>query len=310
MKILGPDFFIFAADDLGACTKCLDDYGLIQVERGSNGAIYTAQDGTGIMVFKPSDGRLPAPIAADPNIREVRYGVADKATLEAIGAELSKDREVKSLPGGILRSTDEDGYPISFHISVRRPIDPPHHGANVPGRPAGRPLNDAAADDSERPTACSLSHVVAFTADKVRATRFYTERLGFRVTDEFTDLGPFMRPGGSDEHHTMFLIQTPGAPAAGLQHFTFHFATVSEYLKAGWHFADKGYRSAWGPGRHVFGSNYFWYFNSPFGGLIEFDADMDRHDDSWKPRRLPASEDTTQTFLLQYAKKWLPGGPH
>jgi len=45
--------------------------------------------------------------------------------------------------------------------------------------------------------------------------------------------------------------------------------------------------------------------------LIEFDADMDRLDDSWIPRRLPAAQDTTQTFLLQYAKKWVPGPePH
>lgn len=307
MKILGPDYAIFASNDLDTCARCLDDYGLFKVERSASGIVYEAQDGTGVIVRKPSDTSLPAAKAGDPNLRELRYGVADKATLEAIGVELSKDREVKALQDGVIRSTDDDGYPISFHLSVRRKIDPPRHGANVPGQSPGRPINEIAAVDGEQPKACTLSHIVMFTADKVRAEKFYTQRLGFRVTDAFTDLGPFMRPAGTADHHTLFLIE---APLIGLQHFTFHFATVGEQLKAGWGFANKGYRSAWGPGRHVLGSNYFWYFASPFGGLIEFDADMDRHDDNWTPRYVPAGEDTSQTFLLQYAQKWMPRGSH
>ena len=89
--------------------------------------------------------------------------------------------------------------------------------------------------------------------------------------------------------------------------FTFHVAGPNELLKAGWEFAKKGYKSQWGPGRHILGSNYFWYFNSPFGGMMEYDADMDLHDDSWVPRVVPASQDTSQTFLMQYADKWSPG---
>jgi hypothetical protein len=235
MKIIGPDFLLLAADDLDACMKCLDDYGLILAERGASGAIYTAQDGTGVMIYKPSDGALPSAIAPDPNMREVRYGVADKATLDAIGGELSKDRNVELRTDGVLCAKDDDGYPISFQVSVRRKINPPRHGVNVPGQPPGRPINDFTADVG-RPTACTLSHYVAFTRDKVRAERFYTGRLGFRVSDAFTNLGPFMRPGGSDEHHTLFLIE---APQVGLQHFTFHFATVAEQLQAGWNFSAK-----------------------------------------------------------------------
>lgn len=305
MNIVGPDYFIFAADDVDACAKCLEDYGLIKAERSAHGFTYEAQDGTGIILRKPSDSSLPAPIAGDPNIREVRWGVKDKATLEAIGAELSKDREVKSLPNGVLRSTDEDGTGISFQVSIRRPLDPPRLERNIPGQPGGRPINQIAVSGGELPKACTLSHVVMFTGDKVKAEKFYTQRLGFRVTDAFTDLGPFMRPAGTSEHHNLFLIQ---APPKGIQHFTCHFATVDDQLKAGWNFANKGYKSFWGPGRHVLGSNYFWYFDSPFGGKIEFDADMDRHDDSWTPRYVPGVEDTSQAFLLQYATKWIPRG--
>ena len=307
MKILGPDYLIFGVDDLDACVKCISDYGLNKVEVSATGATFEALDGTGVIIRKSGDAGLAPAVSASPNIRETLYGVADKATLEAVGAELSKDREVKLLAGNILRSTDDDGYPIGFKVTERRPIEAPHIGINVPGQVPGRWMNEIAAIDTDRPIGRSLSHVVLFTKDKVKSEKFYADRLGFRTVDVFTNLGPFMRPQGTYEHHTLFLIQ---APVVGLQHFTFHFAGMNELLKAGWEFQKLGYKSFWGPGRHILGSNYFWYFNSPFGGLIEFDADMDIHDDSWKPRHIPANADTSQTFLFQWTEKWTPGpGP-
>lgn len=306
MKILGPDFLIFGVDDVEACVQCATDYGLTKVEGGANGAVFESMEGTGIVIRKHGDSSLAPAVAASPNIRDTLYGVADKATLDAVGAELSKDREVKA-SGSILRSTDDDGYPISFQVTTRRAIKAPHYGINVPGQAPGRAVNEIAALDDDRPLARSLSHVVLFTKDKVKSEKFYADRLAFRTVDVFTNLGPFMRPAGTLEHHTLFLIQSPNI---GLQHFTFHFAGMNELLKAGWEFERKGYKSFWGPGRHILGSNYFWYFLSPFGGLIELDADMDLHDDNWKPRHVPANEMTSQTFLLKYTEKWTPRGKH
>ncbi|MGC3982423.1 MAG: VOC family protein [Steroidobacteraceae bacterium] len=307
MNILGPDYLVFGVDDLDACTQCLHDYGLIKVESGSNGAVFEAMDGTGVILRNGSDTSLAKPIAADPNIRETIYGVADKATLQAVAAELGKDREVQQHADGSLRSIDDDGYAIGFQVTTRRKIIAPHYGINVPGQDYGRALNVVASVDEEKYLVRTLSHVVLYTQDKVKSEKFYAERLGFRTVDVFTNVGPFMRPQGTYEHHTLFLIE---APTLGLNHFTFHFAGANELLKAGWEFSKKGYRSFWGPGRHILGSNYFWYFNSPFGGCIEFDADMDIHDDSWKPRYVPADADTSQIFLLQYADKWSPNKGH
>jgi catechol 2,3-dioxygenase-like lactoylglutathione lyase family enzyme len=303
VNILGPDFLVFGIDDLDAGIKCAEEYGLRRVEHGRSGATYEAMDGTGIVMRLASDLGLAPATASTPNLRETIYGVADTNTLQAIGAELSKDREVKSLPNGIVRSTDDDGYFIAFQVTTRRRLSGPHYGVNVPWQPPGRPLNYTAADNVQDIKPCSLSHVVMFTKDKEKSEKFYAQRLGFRTVDAFTNLGPFMRPAGTKDHHTLFLIQ---APVVGVEHFTFHFAGANEVLKGGWEFSRKGYKSFWGPGRHIFGSNYFWYFRSPFGGNIEFDADMDTHDDSWKPRYVSAAEDSTQTFLLQYADKWVP----
>jgi catechol 2,3-dioxygenase-like lactoylglutathione lyase family enzyme len=164
-------------------------------------------------------------------------------------------------------------------------------------------MNEIATSDNAHPLAYALSHFVLFTHDRDRAERFYAERLGFRTVDIFTNLGPFMRPAGTNDHHTLFLIQVD---RLGMQHFTFHFAGAHEVLKAGWNMTAKGYTSNWGPGRHILGSNWFWYFDSPFGCLMELDADMDLHDDTWSPREMIADELTSQSLVLQYMPKHSP----
>jgi catechol 2,3-dioxygenase-like lactoylglutathione lyase family enzyme len=303
VKILGPDSLIFGVDELDACYGYLTDYGLRKVDAAPSGASFEALDGTSIVVRKAADPGLPPPIAAAPNIREQIYGVADQATLEAIGAELSRDREVTQGSDGIVRAHDDTGYPLGFQVTRRRQIAAPKY-FNVPGMDSHRPINTLAAVEDAPIPIYSLSHVVLYAPDIERAEKFYSQRLGFRTVDVFTNLGPFMRPAGTLEHHTLFLIK---APKPGVQHFTFHVADLNDMLKAGWNFVKKGYKSFWGPGRHILGSNNFWYFNSPFGGLMEFDSDMDLHDDSWKPRYIPANADTSQTFLFNFAEKWTPG---
>ena len=95
----------------------------------------------------------------------------------------------------------------------------------------------------------------------------------------------------------------------GCEHFTCHLAGPTELMQAGNRFVNKGYQSFWGPGRHRLGSNWFWYFNSPMGCHVEYDADMDLHDQSWVARDVPINADTSQLFLFQQRQKWSPGGP-
>jgi catechol 2,3-dioxygenase-like lactoylglutathione lyase family enzyme len=302
-NVTGLEGLVFGVDDVDACVQYVLDYGLRVVDRLASGAIAEALDGTNVVIMDGRDAGLRPAVAATPNLREMVYGVDHQETLEAIGAELSKDRDVL-LSNSRLQSVDDDGYPIAFQVSRRRIIAAPHYGINVPGQPPGRAHNQLGLEQDGQMYARTLSHVVIFTRDYHAAERFYAERLGFRTVDEFIGLGVFMRPAGTTEHHTLFLIETP---TLGLQHFTFHLAGGNEVLQRGWSFVNKGYRSAWGPGRHLMGGNYFWYFNSPFGGWMEFDADMDIHNDDWKPRRIPVSAEASQAYLLQFSAKYAPG---
>jgi len=309
MNIIGLDMLTFGVDDLEAAAQFLKDYGLTETERGAHGGTYVAADGTGLIIRKSTDPSLPVAVAPSPTCRDTLYGVADEATLEAIRAELSKDREVKSLPDGIIRSTDEDGYSISFRVTRRHPPQVPVVGINVPYQSPGRAPNVCASLNEVIPKPLKLSHLVYFSKDAARARKFYTERLGFRTNDmygnpgEAGELGYFMSPAGTLQHHTMFLVNLG---CCGIQHFTFDFAGAYEVFKAGWEFQNKGYKCYWGPGRHVLGSNYFWYFYSPFGCPMEMDADMDNHDKNWTPRRVPLNEDTTQSFVASFHEKYVP----
>jgi catechol 2,3-dioxygenase-like lactoylglutathione lyase family enzyme len=307
MNILGPDALVFGVDDVAACTRYLSDYGLQPVDLSATGGRFEALNGTAIVIAHASDASLPPALGTASMLRKTIYGVSDTATLDAIATELGKDREVKHLPDGSLEVSDDMGFVLGFQVTVRRAISLPAETVNAPGAAPQRGPNVVAVDDGATCAPRALSHVVYFVPDAAKAEAFYT-RLGFVCTDRFSGVGPFLRPAGSLEHHCLFMIQTP-PHMLGCEHFTFHLGGPTELMQAGTRFVNRGYESFWGPGRHKFGSNWFWYFNSPLGCHVEYDADMDLHDDQWQAREVPMSADASQLFLFQARAKWSPGGP-
>ena len=302
MNIIGPDALVFGVDDVGACAQYLIDYGL----KDAGGGRFEALDGTAVVIRAKNDTSLPPGLGTASMLRETVYGVADAKTLDAIEAELRRDREVTHRDG-VLRCADDMGFALAFQVSVRRPLALAAETVNAPGAAPQRGPNGIGVTPDMPALPRSLSHVVYFVPDAAKAEAFYT-RLGFVCTDRFTGVGPFLRPAGTLDHHTLFMIETP-PHMKGCEHFTFHMGGPTEVLLAGTRFVEKGYQSFWGPGRHLYGSNWFWYFNSPLGCHIEYDADMDLHDDRWKPREAPMGADASQAFLFEYRQKWAPSGP-
>ncbi|MBT0960106.1 VOC family protein [Denitromonas iodatirespirans] len=307
MKILGPDLLVFGVDHVPACCEFLIEYGLTPVGVTDQGGRFEAMDGTGVLILSSDDPSLPPALSSGNTIRETIYGVQDAQTLEAVGRELSKDREVRRAADGSLHCTDDLGFAIAFQVTVRKPYAAAATLTNAPGSPPQRGPNQVAVDPDAQIRPRTLSHVVFFVPDAARMEAFY-HRLGFRVTDRFTGTGAFMRPEGNADHHALFFIQTPPF-MQGCEHFAFHLGGPSDVIQAGSRLVAKGYQSYWGPGRHIFGSNWFWYFNSPMGVHVEYDADMDLHDDAWTPREATIGADASQLFLMQHREKWSPGGP-
>jgi catechol 2,3-dioxygenase-like lactoylglutathione lyase family enzyme len=306
VNIIGPDELVFGVEDMAACSRYLEDYGLTRSSSQGRVARFKALDGTAIVLRDASDPDLPPTQGKPAALRETVYGVADADTLELIAAEVSKDREVRRGAGGSVMCADNMGFALRFQITCRQAYSAPPDLTNAPGSQLQRGVNVVGITPDMKALPRTLSHVVLFVPDAMQAESFY-HRLGFRTTDRFTNAGPFMRPAGTLEHHTLFLIEAPPF-MKGCEHFTFHLGSGTEVLVAGTRFEAKGYKTFWGPGRHLFGSNWFWYFNSPLGCHVEYDADMDLHDDRWVAREAPAGTDTSQLFLFTRRDKWFPGG--
>lgn len=305
MKIIGLDSLIFGTEDVASCNQYFTDFGLIPEGVDANGGTFKALDGTSIVIRHKGDPSLPPPLPTEASIRKTIYGVDTQATIDAIAEELDKDREVKRLDDGSIEAADDLGFVLGFQVTARQPVDLPAEQVNAPGS-LNRAANVIGADPDAAPVPRTLSHIVYFVPDLAKAEAFYKDRLGFVEVDRFTDLGPFLRPAGTFEHHTLFLVDTPPF-MQGVEHFTFHMGGPTEVLQIGKRFQDMGYETFWGPGRHIFGSNWFWYFNCPLGLHFEIDADMDLHDDTWVPRQTHSRADAAQIFNFSLVKNWQPG---
>lgn len=303
MRIVGPDELIFGVDNLDACKGFLTDYGL----KEEAGGRFSALDGTAMTLREKDDASLPPPLPTATMLRQTIWGVEDEATLDEIEVELSKDRDVMRDGKGRLTCKDDMNFEIGFQVTIRKKLDLPAELINSPGAKPGRAANQIGANEEADALPRTLSHVVYFVPDMDKMTGFYIDRLGFVVTDKFANTGPFLRPQANDDHHVLFMIQTPEY-MQGLEHVAFHMQGPTELMLAGSRMVKKGYESFWGPGRHKFGSNWFWYFNSPLGTHVEYDADMDKHDGEWIHREAPMSKENSQMFLFENVEKWAPGG--
>jgi catechol 2,3-dioxygenase-like lactoylglutathione lyase family enzyme len=130
----------------------------------------------------------------------------------------------------------------------------------------------------------SIGHVVYFSSHPERSAEFYVEKLGFRVTDKFEENGGvFLRAPGNNDHHNLFFIGLPDL-SPRMNHIEFHVRDIDDVLRGGLRMMAAGWPTYMGPGRHVVGSNVFWYLEGPVGPLFEYGCDIDCVDERWEPQ--------------------------
>jgi catechol-2,3-dioxygenase len=130
-----------------------------------------------------------------------------------------------------------------------------------------------------------MGHIVFFVPDTGEAERFYRQRLGFHLSDRYVGgAGVFLRWAQRSEHHNMFLLKSPTGKSA-LHHLAFEVRDQHEVFGGGLAFAKSGWSTQVGPGRHPISSAYFWYFQNPLGGGIEYFCDPDFVTEKWKPHQ-------------------------
>lgn len=281
MAIQRIESLVFGVDDVDAGTRYFDDWGLEPLERGASGAVFRTLENQTIHVRPADDPDLPAAPDSGATLREAVWGIDSAAGLEALGAELARDRDVTVDSGGTLHTVDESGFAIGFRVAERTPLDPPAPSFNL-GDAMPRLNTPVETDQRARPI--RIGHVVYTVTREARehASAFYLDRLGFRLTDRSSNLGDFMRCEGAGDHHSLGMFHM--TDTVRFHHIAFEVRDFDEIMFGGTYMKEHGWEAATNPGRRIVGSNLFWNFRNPCGGQTEYFADMDRMDDDWVPR--------------------------
>jgi catechol 2,3-dioxygenase-like lactoylglutathione lyase family enzyme len=281
MAILRIEGVRYGVEDLATCTRFFTDVGLEPVRSEPSVSVFRTPVGQFVELRHIDDPALPPAVGAAIGIREMVWGVNDDAGLKAIERELSKDRPVSIDADGVLHSRDLTGYGIGFKIADIKPVAEREHARNTPTR-IGR-LNDMTTIYG-RARPVRLMHIAMDVADAGHdeATDFYLNRLGFKANDRILPMGTFMQCEGDLQHHNLLLCHRTNRPSTN--HLCLEVWDHDEVIEGGNFMTDQGWKEARRLGRHTIGSNVFRFFQAPCGGRIEFAADMDRIDKSFKTR--------------------------
>lgn len=123
-----------------------------------------------------------------------------------------------------------------------------------------------------------ITHVNYNTPDMEKSFAFFTEVLGFRLSDETAFR--FLRCDSPD--HSSIVLAPGKAPT--LNHIAFELPDLESVMRGAGRMRDNGYPIEWGPGRHSAACNVFAYFAGPEELPLEYTAEVAQIDDSYQPR--------------------------
>jgi catechol 2,3-dioxygenase-like lactoylglutathione lyase family enzyme len=265
---------ISAADPEALLTFYESTWGLQVVSRLPNGEIRLRANGAEhhVLALVPGAGHT---------LEGIGLGASSPAYVDALARRLA-DRNVEVVSGPGQRAEDQGGgYGLMF-------LDPEGRIVEVASDVAEWPVRDVP-DGPDR-----LSHIVLNSVAMAEAVAFYTDVLGFQVSDSYEgDLMVFLRC--NELHHCV--VFAPGAWTS-LNHVAFEVASSDEVMKSLGRMRKAGFDTIWGPGRHGPGGNVFCYFQDPVGNVIEYTAELLEVDESWEPQvwaRTPENADVWGT---------------
>jgi catechol 2,3-dioxygenase-like lactoylglutathione lyase family enzyme len=188
----------------------------------------------------------------------------------------------RGVPNGGLWVRDPDGNLVNIRDEkLAGPPADPVALINTPGHPARQGVRgcpDAGAASPRR-----LGHVLLFTPNLAAEIDFYTRTLGMKLSDRSGSVIAFLRC--STDHHNLALLASPGP---GFHHGSFEVGSVDEIGMGAARMQEAGWEPGWGLGRHVIGSNFFFYMRDPWGSFVEYYYDLDYIPEgcAWESARL------------------------
>jgi catechol 2,3-dioxygenase-like lactoylglutathione lyase family enzyme len=280
----------YYAPHLGEMCRFLTDFGLIQVGEGDDeAALYMRGIGSSPFIHKTlkADQIGLAYIAFEAQDRE---DVFEAARLSGT----SSPQQMDGPAAGIFATLkDPDGIEIRIvHWDVLAEEMPSQvlPALNTPSEKYRK-------GQTVRPLAgpCPvyrLGHVLLHVRDMSKTDDWYRSTFGLRLSDGLYQeqpenfVGGFYRLSRGDDyvdHHSIgFIVGTPDL-AGTAHHSSFEVHSFDDVGMGHQWLAKRGWRSRWGIGRHVLGSQVFDYWYDPFGNVIEHYADGDVFNEDTEP---------------------------
>ena len=279
-RFTGVDAVRFAVESLDEACRFARDWGLTSIESADPELkLFRAVDGSEVQIVAADPTRPERrPIGNSSGMNEIVWGVEDRAALDALAAELRRDRVAEFDADGVLHSVDDLGINLGFRVSRRQAVPYEVTAYNAPGNP-GRMNRRAPRYEAARPH--EISHLAIGVDDAGEAVKFYLERLGFLISDRYASRGIFLRCSPSGNHHHVFFMNAK-TPGTRFNHLAFKVRDIHEVIGGGQNLDKLGWQTFAGPGRHLISSACFWYFQSPFGGAWEYAADEDMVTPDWE----------------------------
>ncbi len=281
MAIIGLDTAIFAAPDMGKARKFFTDWGLNRVSTSKSKTVFETEIGSQVILMPPGARNLPPAPVKGMNFREMIWGVSSKTHLKQITKELAKDRDVTTDRDGTIHCLDPNGLCVGFRLwkRTRKPKTP----ATAINSHGSYQRVDELSRIYERARPIAMGHIGFIVPDLKSAEDFYHKRLGFPVSDRYAGgAALFLRCQSESEHHNLFLIWSKEGKTS-FHHVAFEVRDIHEVFGGGLYFDKQGWPTQVGPGRHPVSSAYFWYFDNPCDGAVEYYTDSDYVTDAWKP---------------------------
>jgi catechol 2,3-dioxygenase-like lactoylglutathione lyase family enzyme len=280
IKVTDLAYGRIGAPDLDKMEEFLLDFGMVRADRTKNALYMRGTDG--------DHHHLHVTELGDP----VHIGMAWWAKNEEELEKVSKmpgagDIHEMDEPGGGKRVllTDPDGRQIEviYGMEVSKDLEVRDVLINTGKNRLVRTELQRIAENPGRPSHVKRSaHVVVKTKNLQKFNEWYQSTLGLDRTDSINDendanadLMTFNHIDAGQEysdHHVLLGIQSENAE---FNHLSFEVADFDDVQIGHNYLKSKGYKHAWGVGRHMLGSQIFDYWRDPWGRIHEHWTDGD-----------------------------------
>lgn len=295
------DAFAFSVPDLAEAERFYSAFGLDTRRMGDRLALHTFGNAFswGVVHEAPGPKRLlyvSFGCFAD-DLKELRLRA------QFFGAPLCAAHPLGKPDGFWLQHPD--GFPVQVRVAARKMPDAASTGvAEQPNTIGYGRAPRRSQVNQVRPR--RLAHLLLYSQDVQRSIAFYEGVLGLRVSDRSGDDIAFIHAVHGSDHHLVAAARSEGP---GLHHLSWDVASINDVGLGMGQMQAAGYTRGWGVGRHVLGSNYFYYVRDPWGSYSEYSFDIDYRsaDQEWVMGDHPPGDslflwgpDVPEDFIINY----------